>query len=340
MERTLALAEQLTANGQWREAVDLLAENNRRHRDTRLERKLVDFRLQAHSAMDWPQGGANWAGTWEEARPGAPELLVIEAGDFNAQTLAEGVLAHGALIVRGLVDRAVTDELIEYIDNTIEARERHDEAHDSPWDYTSPFMEGRPNKFASKDEKKRAKVKKGSIWVPESPRTMQRLIEVYESIGLRSILTEYFAEPPALSVRKWVLRRIAPDSMEAGWHQDGKFMGTDYNSVNMWLPLTECGEGANAAGMEILPVQSREIFETGGEGAAFNWTVGKPVVEELKKRWPLAHPHFNPGDALFFDHFNLHRTAFGEHLTEPRYAVESWFFASSGIPAKQMPLLF
>ena len=338
MHRTLAQAEALTDKGHWREAIALLGSANRLQPSVELERKLVDLRIQAHQAIDWPERATPWAGDWADVSERTPSVLEIDAVDFTAENLAAGVLGHGALIVRNLVPREVTGELIDHIENTIAAREQDDEA--SPWDYQSPFVTGKPGQFQSKDAAKRAKVKKGSIWVPESPRTMQRLIELYDEIGLRAILSDYLGEAPALSVRKWVLRRIMPDAMEAGWHQDGKFMGTEYNSVNMWLPLSECGEGARAAGMEIMPNLSREIFETGTRGAAFKWTVGKELVEDLKKDWPIQHPHFEPGDALFFDHYNLHRTAFGEHLTEPRYAVESWFFGSSGIPAKQMPILF
>lgn len=340
MERALLQAEELSQNGKWQEAVDLLCSSNQLQEALEIERRLVDCRIQAHKAMDWPAPTSDWAGQWDTPQADKPGILEIDAADFNARTLAEGILGNGALIVRGFVSEQVTAQLKACIDNTIQARGESDEADNSPWDYASPQITGKPKKFGTKNEEKRAKVKKGSIWAAESPRTMQKLIELYGELGLREVLTEYFAEPPVLTVRKWVLRRILPDGNEAGWHQDGRFMGTDFNSVNMWLPLSECGEGANAAGLEIIPNQKREIHETGTQGAAFQWTVGKGVVEGLKQELPVVHPHFNPGDALFFDHYNLHRTAFGAHLTEDRYAVESWFFGSSNVPEKQMPILF
>jgi hypothetical protein len=181
------------------------------------------------------------------------------------------------LIVRGLVSPELACELRDCIDNTMLAREENYTSGESPWNYVSPYINTRPGKFAVTDEAQaqRAEVKKGSIWVAESPRTMQRLIQLYDNLGLRAILTEYFAEPPALSVRKWVLRKIAPNAIEAGWHQDGQFMGTDFHSVNMWLPLSECGGNAKAAGLEIMPTPRRKIHETGTHGASFQWTVGK-----------------------------------------------------------------
>jgi hypothetical protein len=242
-----------------------------------------------------------------------------------------------------LVSPEVAAELRTCIDSTIQAREENGVTEESPWNYVSPYMDAKPGHFLVKDEAaraKRAEVKKGSIWVAESPRMMQRLIELYDDIGLKTVLTEYFAERPALSVRKWVLRKIAPNAIEAGWHQDGQFMGTNFHSVNMWLPLSECGGGTEASGLEIMPTPLRTIHETGTHGAAFQWTVGKGLVQELAKDIPICMPRFSPGDALFFDHYNLHRTAFGPHLTKDRYAVESWFFSSSSIPAKQIPILY
>jgi hypothetical protein len=197
--------------------------------------------------------------------------------------------------------------------------------------------------FVGKDEAakaKRAEVKKGSIWVAESPRMMQRLIELYDDIGLKTVLTEYFAERPSLSVRKWVLRKISPIAFATGWHQDGQFMGTDFHSVNMWLPLSECGGDTDAPGLEIMPTPRRKIHETGTQGAAFAWTVGKDLIQQLANDTPICVPRFSPGDALFFDHYNLHRTAFGPHLKKDRYAVESWFFSSSSAPAKQSPIVY
>lgn len=344
MSSTLIQVDELSKKGRWQEAVDLLCAANRQSPDIFLERKLIDCRVQAHESIDWSGPSSPWAGNWKESHHEEPEVFEIDASELSSKTLAKGVLGHGAMVVRGLISADLAEELKGHIDKTIKAREDIDENDNSPWHYESPFIHGTPKKFVTDgnahQEAERAKVKKGSIWVAESPRMMQRLIALYEQLGLRSVLSEYFGEPPSLSARKWVLRKIAPNAVEADWHQDGRFMGSNFHSVNLWLALSECGAGSQAAGMEIIPNQSREIYETGTKGAAFQWSVGKGFVEELKKELPVFHPHINPGDALFFDHYNLHRTAFREQLTESRYAIESWFFAASTVPAKQMPILF
>jgi len=72
----------------------------------------------------------------------------------------------------------------------------------------------------------------------------------------------------------------------------------------------------------------------------FDWTVGQALGDALGQAQPGVCPRFSAGDAIFFDHYNLHRTAFGAAHSVNRYAVESWFFAGSTAPVKQQPLLF
>ena len=50
-------------------------------------------------------------------------------------------------------------------------------------------------------------------------------------------------------------------------------------------------------------------------------------------------PLFAPGDVLLFDHLFLHRTASEPTMTDTRYAIESWFFAPSAYPEKQVPIV-
>jgi hypothetical protein len=41
---------------------------------------------------------------------------------------------------------------------------------------------------------------------------------------------------------------------------------------------------------------------------------------------------FEPGDAIFLDHLSLHRTGAYPGMERLRYAMESWWFASSAYP--------
>jgi hypothetical protein len=177
----------------------------------------------------------------------------------------------------------------------------------------------------------------GGVWTVDSPRAMFEVLETFSQIGLDGPLTGYLGERPALSVKKWTLRRV-PVSSGTNWHQDGAFLGEGIRTVNCWLALSHCGD--DAPGLDIVPKRLDRILTTGTEGAIFDWSVGEGVVERAAEDAPVIRPIFEAGDALFFDERFLHRTAVSEGMTRERYAIESWFFAPSHYPADQLPLVF
>ena len=113
-------------------------------------------------------------------------------------------------------------------------------------------------------------------------------------------------------------------------------MGTNINSINMWIPLNECGGATGAPGMDVVPRRLTEIATS--KGAQFEWSVSDvQATDGLSNGQPLM-PVFNEGDAFFFDHFYLHRTQYRTDFTKLRYAVETWFFGESTFPKNQIPL--
>ena len=170
----------------------------------------------------------------------------------------------------------------------------------------------------------------------EAPSVAEALLQLYEEKGLKNLVEEYLGEPPCLSVKKWVMRRSKLPVAEAGWHQDGAFMGTNINSINMWLPLNRCGGATGAPGMDVVPRRLNKIVSA--DGAQFDWSVSSSqVTDKFSDNQPLM-PEFNAGDAFFFDHFFLHRTQFRDDFSKIRYAIETWFFGSSSFPKNQIPL--
>ena len=110
------------------------------------------------------------------------------------------------------------------------------------------------------------------------------------------MLHDYFNEAAVLSVRKWVLRSVPPmKGGNKGWHQDGRFMGQDIKSINLWVALSECGEGAKAPGLELVADNRRQIHETGTHGAWLDWTVGPELVERNRTRPTANLPLFPAG---------------------------------------------
>ena len=115
-------------------------------------------------------------------------------------------------------------------------------------------------------------------------------------------------------------------------------MGSAINSLNLWIPLDTCGGKTGAPGLDIIPKRFKEIVNPGEADAALNWSTGNDTISGLKEDCAPVSPEFNPGDVIFFDHFLLHRTQYGEDFGRTRYAIETWFFGSKNFPKNQVPL--
>jgi hypothetical protein len=337
----LGTAEQALASGDFHRAIDLLSAANRCGHSSAIEQRLIELRIRAAQRLAWPE--TPWSGHYDnrfESVVGFPE---VGRDELDASVLRAGILGKGGLIVRGLMDQGLAAMMRENIAHTLQSRKLWASgkpgAGDSRWYTRSEAVAGGPVQFDAASAEKFTDT--GSVWAVDSPPNAFRLIEFYRELGLPRILHEYFGEDALLSVKKWVLRCIAPNNgAQSGWHQDGRFMGEGIRTVNLWIALSDCGSGAFAPGLDIVADNSRKIYETGTHGADFDWTVGQGLVDEISQRFPVIRPHFSAGDAVFFDHYNLHRTGFGLEDRENRYAVESWFFSASTAPEKQQPLVF
>jgi hypothetical protein len=341
VEALQAAANAVTKND-YRTAIELLTAANRKHRDKHLEQRLVDLRVEGFGSMSWPAPAGDWPPATGGEFRGAEGLPEINASELSVEKLRSGILDAGGLIVRGLMAPELVAVMREAVDNTLAARRdiltgtAPDNADE--WYARSNKVAGGPVQFGSLGGEKYTE--SGSAWSADSPRAAFEQIEFYKQIGLPQILREYFNEDAVLSVKKWVLRRVKPNNgNKAGWHQDGRFLGAGIRTVNMWVSLSDCGGDAAAPGMDIVAGPDKTIYETGTHGAVFDWTVGQGLVDKIGETAPVLCPRFYPGDALFFDHYNLHRTGFGDNHSQDRYALESWFFASSRAPMKQGPLV-
>jgi hypothetical protein len=340
-ERLIAAADEARESGDYRAAIDLLTDANSMLATAELERRLLDLRIQGFRHLAWPS--VDWSGDYEPVFAREPGLPEVGPEALSASILRAGILGKGGLIVRGLMGAEQASLMRENIDRALRARRGLAEGSIQPgenaWYDRPDSVAGGPVQFGSLGGNQYTD--SGSVWAVDSPPAAFQLIEFYRGLGLQGILREYFGEPAMLSVRKWVLRCVVPNNgSESGWHQDGRFMGDGIRTVNLWIALSDCGEGADAPGIDIVAGNERRIYETGTRGAVFDWTVGPGLVDEIGQRQPVLRPHFKAGDAVFFDHYNLHRTAFGTDHHRNRYALESWFFAASRAPQKQQPLIF
>jgi hypothetical protein len=102
--------------------------------------------------------------------------------------------------------------------------------------------------------------------------------------------------------------------------------------------MSHCGDVA--PGLDVVPKRFEETVPTGTDDAVFPWSVAPRVAEEAAGEEGVIRPIFEPGDALIFDELCLHSTAVESSMTEPRYALECWFFGPSAFPDDYVPLAY
>jgi len=329
---------QLVAAGRNREAIDSLLRQGEHEADPALERALVDLLLQTA-----PRPGA--AGDIPQREAHRPPLVFREgaipevpADAFSVPLLREALDRSGHLIVRGFFKPEDVLPLRTCIDaslrSRVEAETNGSLDEDNPWYYPSPHFPGNHHAFHMLHPGRKHKLT-GSIRVIDSPRGTRSVLQLYRSYAIKQLLEEYFEESAVLATRKWVFRLATPrrlgTGIGGGWHQDGQFMGADVRALNIWAPLSQCGHGTPAPGITLLPRRIDRLLESGTRGANLDWVVGGELVAELSREARVVNPFFDVGDALFFDHFSLHRSGYIRGQNADRYALESWFYAGSAV---------
>ncbi len=327
--RRTRAADELEAAGDLAGAIEELSRVNRDHRDPAHERRLIELRHRAGELMVAAPGApAEYVAPSSGALFGGGGLAEIEAADLSAPLLREAVLTKGSLVVRGLVPRDEALRLADEIDRAFAAREDGSGADDALYEeFSTPEHPGFVERGFTAET--------GGMWTVDSPKLAFEVLDLFERAGLRAVLTDYLGGRPAISAQKGTLRKV--ERARVGWHQDGRFLG-EVRTMNVWLSLSRCGDVA--PGLDLVPRRIEEIVPTGTEGADFDWSVARSVAESYAGSEGIVRPIFEPGDAVLFDELCLHGTAVDEGMPNPRYAVETWFFAPSGFPGEYVPLLF
>jgi hypothetical protein len=265
-----------------------------------------------------------------------PEGPVPEIG---ADQLTPGVvraafLRKGCLLVRGLIDDGEVERLLGAINRAYVARRDGGDAYEE----FQP-VEAFANRLAF-DRDLVGREGWAGLWPADAPEAAQAMFDAFERAGILELAEGYLGERPAVSINKSLLRRVDPPAPgeEHGastWHQDGAFLGP-VRALNVWLALSRCGDVA--PGMDLVPRRLESMAPAGTEGAVFEWSVSQAVAEEAAGDDGIVRPVFEPGDVLLFDELFLHATAATSDMTQPRYAVECWFFGPSAFPDGYAPL--
>ena len=327
----------LEGEGRFLEALDLLRTVGAAD-DVDIAGRMLRLRLAALDQLEGTGSPGAWPPSVNDPFPqveGPPELTPTE---LTTESVVGSILHHGSVIVRGLAPPAAVEQLTDGVERSFAAIDgwiENGRASTATSRWFVPFETAAPQKPAMRDWVRAG----GGVWAVESPLLACQILDLYEAIGLRDVLEDYFGEAPAISLEKLTLRKVAPDTIPS-WHQDGSFLGGDVRSLNLWLALSDCGGAASVPGLEIVPRRVDELLETGTHGSVFPNSIGHALVERVAGPDTIVRPEFTAGDALLFDDRLVHRSAVSEGMTGHRYAVESWFFPASKIPDGYQGLAF
>jgi hypothetical protein len=339
VDRAIEAAAALAGAGRLVEAVDELAAVRRAAPDPLLDLALIDLRLEAGAQL--PSGAARWPWPPRQADPfpdvdgAVPE---VDARELTAEILGGAVAHHGCLIVRDVFDDDQVAQAVEVIDRADARRSAEaapDETAGSAADaWYRPVATGTPMATAVE----RAMVgRQGGTWLADSPTATARILDQLTDVGVVEAIGTHLGERPYISLQKSTLRLSPPAWNYVAWHQDGSFLDADVRTMNVWVALTPCGGDLPTPGMEIIPRRVDEILEI--DPAWSKHAIPFELMDEVMAKTPSVIPEFGPGDGMLFDERCVHRTHLPEVLTDPRYALECWFFAPSHHSSNYTPVL-
>ena len=232
---------------------------------------------------------------------------------------------RGCLYIPGAIDAEETSRMRDAVDNA--QNSRLDDVPDPRWHHL-PRMATSEEAFTMVSVRGWANALGGALGV-DSPRAMFLTLDMLERNGLIALAKNYLGEAPVLSASKFMLWRLPGEGPEAGWHQDGRFLGDDIFSLNVWTALSDCGE--DAPGMDLV-LERLDHYVMPPADSVFDWVVSDLQVDEYRERDRVVSPQFKGGDMLLFDNWLLHRTNRRPGMNITRYAIESWLFAPSAFP--------
>jgi ectoine hydroxylase-related dioxygenase (phytanoyl-CoA dioxygenase family) len=318
----------LIASGRYLDAIQVLSERIRRSRNPRIEEQLVQLRRDAFSELDNSRGRRTWPPVFDDPFPSLRGPIEISRDELSVDALGGAIQHHGHVVVRGLISQRATDRLVGVIDRAFEAQEASQAG--APVSETSPWFAPAPRdpRYPSGAEQRHYLFARSRVLVADSPRALSEVTDLLREAGVYRLVREYLGEPPVVSEDKWALRRVDRTNNRAPWHQEASvFDAGPLRTINLWLTLSPCG--VDAPGLEFFPRRMHSIIEPD-----LNFGLRPETVDRFLAGTAVAAPTYEPGDAVLFDEYLVHRTKADRAMSKVRYSIESWMFAPSGHPLK------
>lgn len=333
---TLEEGARLAAAGRLVDAVDLLVDAHRAHGDHQLALALQALRLQAASSWVPGPGRIDWPPFYADPFPTVQgRVPVVDQDGLTTEFLGGAVAHHGALVVRGAFTPEQVARSVGSVDRARASFNAHADGDGKDGDAWFQPLHVAPQ---MKNQILRNMVLgHGGIWLADSPAATEQVLGDLGAAGILPAIAGHFDERPFFSLQKSTLRRSAPEFRFTAWHQDGSFLTPGVRTMNAWVALSRCGGDYPAPGLEILPQRMGEILPV--DGVMSPHSISYDLMAELAAETPTVLTEFEPGDALLFDERLAHRTHLTADMTEPRYAIECWFFAPSHHSTGYVPLL-
>ena len=238
------------AEGRLRDAIAAWTSVNQRDPDPEVEERLV--RLRCELALSHPGGAGpeQWPPEFDDPFPDLEgRVPAVDVADLSTELLGGAIRHHGCVQVRGMLASERAAAMRETIDHTLAGRKDHvagvPVTETAPWyvpcatwEATTPDKARNGRKYSDKSG--------STVHACDSPHAIFQITELLETSPVLGVIADYLGEQPVLSANKTMLRRVPPDA-QPSWHQDGSFMGQQTRTVNLWLALSDCGEGRDRA---------------------------------------------------------------------------------------------
>jgi hypothetical protein len=294
--------------------------------------------------LRWRAGG--WAVRSAQAKSGyhlegAPDLPPADEIQVSQLTpeIARATLArNGNLVLRGLIPSDAADDFVQRINGVVDGfqstvKTRGLGGKSADLGYIA-FRPPPPDRKFVADNRKYLAIEEISALTVDSPLLFERLVHYLKASGIVGIAERIFGERPVAGIQKSAVRRM-PLGHPAGWHQDLGAVGAGTKAIALWIPFSPCGR--DAAGFEYVRRRFNGPVPQMND-SVMPWVIADDTVTSVQDGADVVTPEFNPGDAVMFDQYSLHRGASYPHMTKWRWSIDTWLFAPSSLPPHITPM--